>query len=451
MGLSVVGNATVYWPLVSLCIGGIVLFTVLLETLMHKMDHAFKDGSNYKMMLDQIYTEVMILGLISYLLFMCEQYQVLDVSGNAEQIRWVIAFEFGHILLFYMAVFFIVKSVLVRSPASPPLHHSFPPRRSLPPAARVLPCDTLRGGRAGDVCVPDVFEDLGQAQLANVRGDARALPAPAEKVLRVAMGGTVLPLHRLGVAAAPGPRLAANAAGVQQAVGFAHQLRLRQVHAVCRPAWACCPLATWKASLVALGTPSRAACSSSWTQTRVILDHSPCAAQDEAVEARGPQDPYLDPDVDHHGRCPLRPPAPLALPGRVRPPRATALRRPSPLLPSTVILGRRRCHLIDDGTCVFNDYPAACENATAADDDHRRQLGGAAAPATPCVDDAHRRQLAGAPSPGLPEENAIWMVIAHCSLGWGMFLIAYGIAVGLGLSPRAASGKERPNRLGNPV
>lgn len=63
-------------------------------------------------MLQHVIKEVMILGLISFSLFMLEQFEVLHMSEEAH-IKWVIGFEFSHILIFYMAVFFIAKSAIV--------------------------------------------------------------------------------------------------------------------------------------------------------------------------------------------------------------------------------------------------------------------------------------------------------------------------------------------------
>ena len=63
-------------------------------------------------MLQHVIKEVMILGLISFTLFMLEQAAVLDVTRGV-QYDWVVGFEFSHILIFYMALFFIAKSAVV--------------------------------------------------------------------------------------------------------------------------------------------------------------------------------------------------------------------------------------------------------------------------------------------------------------------------------------------------
>ena len=110
--VSVIGNAGISFNLVAACIAGIIAFTLLIETGKEKLEHKIKRDhpEHFFKMLEQIYHEVMVLGVISYLLFMLEQYSVLD-TGDYTQLKWIVGFEFSHVMIFYMALLFVGKSV----------------------------------------------------------------------------------------------------------------------------------------------------------------------------------------------------------------------------------------------------------------------------------------------------------------------------------------------------
>jgi hypothetical protein len=112
MAVSVVGNAGIEWQIAAVCLVGIIMFTIALETGIHKLEHSLHEYPHYMHMVEAVYREVMILGLISYGIFMLEQYKVLDISQDG-QLTWVVCFEFSHILLFYMALFFVAKSYII--------------------------------------------------------------------------------------------------------------------------------------------------------------------------------------------------------------------------------------------------------------------------------------------------------------------------------------------------
>ena len=110
--VAILGSPVVDFVLVAVCIAAIVAFTILFEIGLGKLEHNLKSYPLYEEMLQHVIKEVMILGLISFSLFMLEQYEVLNLSVEAHK-KWVIGFEFSHILIFYMAVFFIAKSAVV--------------------------------------------------------------------------------------------------------------------------------------------------------------------------------------------------------------------------------------------------------------------------------------------------------------------------------------------------
>lgn len=110
--VAVLGNPSVDFSAAAACIACIVLFTVMFEEGLHRVEHTLIGYPLYQSMLETIIKELMILGLISFSLFMLEQFHVLDTSDDS-QVIWVVAFEFSHIMIFYMAFGFILKSAMV--------------------------------------------------------------------------------------------------------------------------------------------------------------------------------------------------------------------------------------------------------------------------------------------------------------------------------------------------
>ena len=110
--VAVLGNPSVDFSAAAVCIAGIVLFTVMFEEALHWGEHKLIGYPLYQSMLETIIKELMILGLISFSLFMLEQFHVLDTSKDSH-VRWVVGFEFSHIMIFYMAFGFILKSAMV--------------------------------------------------------------------------------------------------------------------------------------------------------------------------------------------------------------------------------------------------------------------------------------------------------------------------------------------------
>ena len=110
--VAVLGNPSVDFFAAAVCIAAIVLFTVVFEEGLHRLEHKLIGYPLYKSMLETMIKELMILGLISFSLFMLEQFHVLDTSKDSH-VRWVVGFEFSHIMIFYMAFGFILKSAMV--------------------------------------------------------------------------------------------------------------------------------------------------------------------------------------------------------------------------------------------------------------------------------------------------------------------------------------------------
>lgn len=110
--VAILGSPVVDFTLVAVCIAAIVAFTIAFEIGLGNLERKLESYPLYDEMLQHVIKEVMILGLISFSLFMLEQFEVVNLSDEAQK-KWVIGFEFSHILIFYMAVFFIAKSAVV--------------------------------------------------------------------------------------------------------------------------------------------------------------------------------------------------------------------------------------------------------------------------------------------------------------------------------------------------
>lgn len=82
------------------------------EISLERLEESLEEYPLYAEMLHHVIKEVMILGVISYTLFMLNQFHVFDLS-NDNHLTWIVGFEFSHILLFWMALVFIFKSFLI--------------------------------------------------------------------------------------------------------------------------------------------------------------------------------------------------------------------------------------------------------------------------------------------------------------------------------------------------
>jgi hypothetical protein len=88
------------WSLIAL-----IVFTVFFEVGLHQLEHHVRHQPNYLVILGKIYKELMILGFISFILFVCIQLCVLEHGEN------LVAFEYAHIIIFFVALVLVVQAV----------------------------------------------------------------------------------------------------------------------------------------------------------------------------------------------------------------------------------------------------------------------------------------------------------------------------------------------------
>jgi len=94
-------NAT----LTTYCLVGIVIFTIAFESLTHHAEHKLK-GTPYMEMLAKVYKEMMIMGFISFGIFMAVQ------AGGVGHGETLVSFEFAHIVIFFAALIFVLTALV---------------------------------------------------------------------------------------------------------------------------------------------------------------------------------------------------------------------------------------------------------------------------------------------------------------------------------------------------
>ncbi|CAM9894396.1 unnamed protein product, partial [Chrysoparadoxa australica] len=85
---------------------GTVLFTIVFEVSTHHLEHRV-EGTPYMAMLSKIYKELMIMGCISFAVFMLVQ------LGGVGHTQAFFAFEFAHIIVFFTAMFYVLQATFL--------------------------------------------------------------------------------------------------------------------------------------------------------------------------------------------------------------------------------------------------------------------------------------------------------------------------------------------------
>jgi len=90
--------------LTTYCLVGVIAFTIAFEALTHIAERKLH-GTPYMEMLSKVYKEMMIMGFISFGVFMAVQ------AGGVTASDTLIAFEFAHILVFFSALLFVLSAL----------------------------------------------------------------------------------------------------------------------------------------------------------------------------------------------------------------------------------------------------------------------------------------------------------------------------------------------------
>jgi hypothetical protein len=93
------------WYIVTSSMIGLVMFTMCLEHLLHMLEHSLRTHPAFLKMVGKMYKELMILGVVSFGL-------IMTISSVKLPDGALVTFEFVHVWIFLVAVFFIIHSVL---------------------------------------------------------------------------------------------------------------------------------------------------------------------------------------------------------------------------------------------------------------------------------------------------------------------------------------------------
>ena len=120
-GLSVIHSTDLDLMKTALCLAVVVALTIFLEMLVEKLEETCEAKTHYAKILTAIEKELMILGIISFSLFMFLEFDGVGKFYTGTQAGlWIICFEFAHVLIFVMALFYIVNAIVSMTN----LHHT---------------------------------------------------------------------------------------------------------------------------------------------------------------------------------------------------------------------------------------------------------------------------------------------------------------------------------------
>ena len=84
----------------------IISFIILFDFFTKFLEYAFQESPRYKHMVQNIYKELMQMGIISFIFTL---YQAFNSESDMYN-PWVVQFDFAHIVLFFVAIWFVVHT-----------------------------------------------------------------------------------------------------------------------------------------------------------------------------------------------------------------------------------------------------------------------------------------------------------------------------------------------------
>ncbi|CAM9741303.1 unnamed protein product [Chrysoparadoxa australica] len=94
----------------SLCFMVLIGVTVVFEFIVEKLEEALHEAEHYRAMLDKVFKELALLGLISFIVFVFETTGALQAVGGDS---WLLSFEYAHILLFFVAMAYVLQALML--------------------------------------------------------------------------------------------------------------------------------------------------------------------------------------------------------------------------------------------------------------------------------------------------------------------------------------------------
>lgn len=90
-----------------------IAFILISEFLISFLEHLLEGSNVYHRMVQKIYKELMLMGLISFIVIMYEADLAARDHVSATVQEWIVAIDFGHICLFFTAIFYVVHSFML--------------------------------------------------------------------------------------------------------------------------------------------------------------------------------------------------------------------------------------------------------------------------------------------------------------------------------------------------
>ena len=94
----------------TLCFLLVIAFIICAEFIIGFLEYLLEGNPIYNQMIQKVYKELMLMGIISFLIIM---YNASEENPSETVELWIISIDFGHIILFFVAIFFVVHAFLL--------------------------------------------------------------------------------------------------------------------------------------------------------------------------------------------------------------------------------------------------------------------------------------------------------------------------------------------------
>ena len=88
----------------------VIVFVVVFDTATGIMEYFLEGSKLYGKMIQMIYKELMLMGLVSFIVVITESAQTKALAESEKGHTWFLAIDFSHILLFFVTFFFVVHA-----------------------------------------------------------------------------------------------------------------------------------------------------------------------------------------------------------------------------------------------------------------------------------------------------------------------------------------------------
>lgn len=94
----------------TLCFLLVIAFVTCAEFIIGFLEYLLEGNAIYNQMIQKVYKELMLMGIISFLIIM---YNASEENPSPTVQLWIKSIDFGHIILFFVAIFFVVHAFLL--------------------------------------------------------------------------------------------------------------------------------------------------------------------------------------------------------------------------------------------------------------------------------------------------------------------------------------------------